>query len=156
MIHPLSYTDQRAQAPRDGTLSGEAAMPGWDLAGPGPSLVPFPLPKDRPEPSLCPPGLLSTLVCYPSSCVMDKETEAQTGGLALPGHRAGWLGAWPGLEIRSPDFPSGPLFIAAGLWAERQGPPPGSGWSTPAGSSAGTSPSPGHAGPSGSTARLLC
>ena len=47
------------------------------------------------------------------------------------GHRAGWVGAWPGLEIGCPDFRSGLLFLAAGLWAEGQGPPPGSGGDNP-------------------------
>lgn len=56
--------------------------------------------KDRPvlEPSLCPPGLLSTLLSYPSPCSTDKE--AQRGSLILPRSPSRsqlWLGAWPGL-----------------------------------------------------------
>ena len=90
--------------------SNNPPRPGLGLSCPGswpgaPSTT-----KDRPvlEPSLCPPGLLSTLLSYPSSCFTDKE--AQRGSLILPRSPSRsqlWLGARPGLETRSPDSPPG-------------------------------------------------
>lgn len=55
---------------------------------------------------------------------------------------AGWLGAWLGLEISSPDFPSGPLFMRQGSVLNDKTQLQPRARRLPTGRGAGTSPSP--------------
>lgn len=81
MIHPLSYTDQRAQAPRDGTRPELGRFRPGALSS---------AQRQAPAESLC-SRPLCTFLC-PSSCATHKDTEAQRGRLTLLGPRAGWGG----------------------------------------------------------------
>lgn len=98
MIYPISFKGQASLAPKGGACLGAALTPQcWAGA--------LSATTDRPELDL-PLALQSSSPLFSTAqpLALRIRKQAQNGVLILPGHRAGWLGAQSGLEIRSPSL----------------------------------------------------